>query len=69
MSNQFKNWNLIRGIRLVSGLGLAIYAFSSGEMMLLLIAGVFLFQAFFNVSCCGTSGCSIADKQTQQKEE
>lgn len=67
MNSLFKNWDAARIIRLVAGLGIGIYAIVSKDYMFLLLAGLFLFQATLNISCCGASGCSTSDATSQKQ--
>jgi len=67
MNNIFRNWNIARIIRLLAGLGLSIYAFTSKEYAFLFLAGLFLLQAVLNMSCCGTGGCSSSNENDQKQ--
>ncbi|WP_255499238.1 hypothetical protein [Dysgonomonas sp. HDW5A] len=57
MDRLLKNWYLMRIVRLLAGVGIAVYAISSKDYTFLLLAGLFLFQAIMNISCCGSKGC------------
>lgn len=65
MNSVFKNWYITRIIRLVAGIGIGIYAITSKDYIFLLLAGIFLFQAILNISCCGAAGCSTENQQKQ----
>ena len=67
MNNIFKDWNIARVIRLLAGVGLSIYAFTSKEYSFLFLAGFFLLQAVLNMSCCGAGGCSSSNEKEQKK--
>lgn len=67
MNNLLQNWDMARIIRLVAGVGIGIYAIVSKDYMFLLLAGLFLFQALLNISCCGASGCSTNDIASQKQ--
>lgn len=67
MNNLLKNWDMARIIRLVAGVGIGIYAIVSKDYIFLLLAGLFLFQALLNISCCGASGCSTSDTASQKQ--
>lgn len=67
MNKFLKNWNVARIIRLAAGVGLSIYAVTSKEYQFLLLAGLFLFQAILNLSCCGAGGCSSAGNGHQKQ--
>lgn len=57
MDRLLKNWDLMRIVRLLIGVGIAVYAISSKDYTFLLFAGLLLFQAIMNISCCGSKGC------------
>lgn len=61
-----KNWNIARIIRLIAGIGFGVYAIVGKEYILLLIAGLLLIQAVFNISCCGAGGCSPDGSKQQE---
>jgi hypothetical protein len=66
MNELLKNWDTARVIRLVAGVGVGVYALVSKDYLFLWLAGIFLFQALMNVSCCGAGGCA-AGTRTEQK--
>ncbi len=61
-----KNWDTVRIIRLIAGIGFGVYAIVGKEYILLLIAGLLLMQAVFNISCCGAGGCSSGGSKQQE---
>lgn len=66
MNSLLKGWDAARIIRLVAGVGIAVYAITSKDYLFLWLAGLFLFQAVLNISCCGAGGCSTS-KPPQSK--
>ena len=54
----FTGWNFMRWVRLVLGGVFAYQAVIMHDSLYGLFAGLFLFQAFFNVGCCGSQGCA-----------
>jgi hypothetical protein len=60
MNRFLTNWGFIRIIRLLAGIGTAIYGVLANDYIFLWIAGLFLIQSLFNLSCCGYNGCSTA---------
>lgn len=62
MSKLLNNWNISRIIRLVLGIGFAIYATIAKEYILYMLAGFFILQAALNVSCCGSGGCNTSNQ-------
>lgn len=66
----FTNWNVVRWVRLLFGLGAVITGFLQKEN-LAIIAGVFLvITALSNTGCCGANGCTpqINNKKEKSKE-
>ena len=55
----FTGWHFTRWLRLLLGILFAIQTIKSQEILPGFIAALFIFQAFTNTGCCGTSGCSI----------
>ena len=68
MNNILKNWGVARIIRVIVGIGFGIYAIISGDYTFLWLTGILIFQAVFNISCCGTGGCSSSSSTTDTKE-
>jgi multisubunit Na+/H+ antiporter MnhC subunit len=56
-NNLLKNWDVPRFIRLAAGIGIGIYAIVSRDYLWLWLAGMSLFQAVLNLSCCEAGGC------------
>lgn len=54
----FKNWNVIRFLRLGIGLAIVVQAIMASDMMIAFAGLLFTGMAVFNAGCCGTSGCS-----------
>lgn len=68
MNNILRGWDAARIIRLVAGVGIAVYAIASKDYLFLWLAGLFLFQAVLNISCCGAGGCwASAPSQSKPK--
>lgn len=54
----FENWDFMRILRLVVGLWLGYSAFADKQLIIGMMAGIFLIQAILNMGC-GSNGCSI----------
>ena len=54
----FSGWNLLRWIRLIIGIALAVEAFSGGNIIFGFVAGLLLLQVLTNTGCGGGS-CDI----------
>jgi hypothetical protein len=58
MNNRiFRNWSLIRAVRLLIGLALLYQAFLSGSLMLIVLALILCILPIINVGC-GTGACA-----------
>jgi hypothetical protein len=55
----------MRFFRLGLGIAIAIQAFRMNDLVAGFIAAIFLFQAFSNAGCCGSSACHIALQKKQ----
>ncbi len=53
------DWNLMRIFRLSLGILVEVEAFKNSELIFGLLGGVLLFQAIYNVGCCGSAGCDV----------
>ena len=69
----FKNWNLMRFLRLGLGIYIAVQAVVTLSLLSGVVAVFFLFQAITNTGCCGTNSCAIttkkSDSATHKEEE
>jgi len=66
----FTGWDLMRSLRLVMGIIIAMQAVQSGDVMLGFLSVFFLFQAVTNTGCCGSNGCSVPlNKSSVDKNE
>ena len=61
MNNILKNWDTTRIIRLIAGVGFGTYAIISKDYVFFWLTGILIFQAIFNISCCGAGGCSSSN--------
>lgn len=58
MNNYFKNWNIIRLIRLVIGVFIIVQGVQSKDWMLVTLGGVFSLMPIMNIGCCSTNNCN-----------
>ncbi len=65
----FKNWNLIRFLRLGIGLAIVVQAIIASDMMIALAGLLFSGMAVFNAGCCGTSGCSTPVRKADASKD
>ncbi|MEJ6980052.1 hypothetical protein WG906_06300 [Pedobacter sp. P351] len=56
----FIGWSFMRWLRLAMGLTVAYQAFELQNVLLGILAFLFIFQALANADCCGTSACNRA---------
>lgn len=61
------NWHAMRILRAA----LAIYSFvefsSTQDWIFLVFGGILAVQAIFDISCCGTGGCSTSQSKSRQQ--
>ncbi|MBA3900016.1 MAG: hypothetical protein H0X62_07370 [Bacteroidetes bacterium] len=62
------HWDYVRWLRLLIGIGFLIGSIISRDGLTALVGGFFLFQAVFNISCCGASGCATGTSKNQSNE-
>lgn len=55
------NWDIIRILRMLIGLVVGGYSIWTGNYFLATLGGLFIIQALFNLSCCGSGGCSTGN--------
>lgn len=58
-----KKWDFVRTLRLIIGLGTGGYAAWTGDTFLAVLGGLFIIQALFNLSCCGSGGCAVTSEK------
>lgn len=63
-----QNWNFIRVLRLLLGLGVAVQAIALKDPVLGAIGILFSAMAVFNWGCCGTTAC-YTPRQSMTKPE
>jgi hypothetical protein len=70
MTTLLKNWDFIRFLRLGIGLWLGYAAISEHQLIIGVMAGLFLLQAIMNIGC-GSKGCNVpfSKSNTNQKVE
>jgi hypothetical protein len=56
-------WNIIQWIRLMIGLLLVIQAITASNILIWIIAILFLFQALTNTGCCDGNRCDFTGKK------
>ena len=61
-----KNWDLMRIIRLLLSGIVIVYAIDSKEYGFLILGGFLLFQVIMNISCCGSTGCSVTKDKSKE---
>lgn len=69
MKRLLTNWNFTRIVRLAMAIFIFAYAIMEAQYLWLIVGGWFLYQALFNISCCGSNGCSIDHPNETTKEE
>lgn len=57
MREMFRNWDIVRIIRLIFGVIGVVASVSIGDYFLMTLGGIFILQAVLNLGCC-SAGCS-----------
>lgn len=66
----FREWGVMRWLRLILGLYFAYQAFMSKDSFSGFIASFLLLQAITNTGCCGSGGCGVpTQKYAENKPE
>ncbi len=65
----FKGWSFERYFRLGLAILMGIYAINTKEYSILIITAWLGGLALFNISCCGTRGCSTVPSETKENKE
>ncbi len=58
MTTLLKNWDFMRFLRLGIGLWLAYTAITEHQLIIGMMAGLFLLQGIMNIGC-GSKGCNV----------
>ena len=63
-------WNVLRIVRLVLGIGVIIQGIIASELLLIIAGIVVGSMALLNTGCCGAAGCnvSVSKKKTNAEE-
>jgi uncharacterized membrane protein len=64
LTTYLSKWHFVRVLQLVFGLMLVASGLYDNEIAYTIIGGIFLIQAFFNLSLCGARGCGIPQRNT-----
>ena len=62
-----QNWNIIRIIRLLMGIGIMYQGFSVGDKSIGFLGLIFTLLPLFNQGCCGVGGCETPINKNNQK--
>ena len=57
-----QNWNIIRIIRIIMGIGIMYQGFSVGDKSIGFLGLIFTLLPLFNQGCCGVGGCETPTK-------
>lgn len=59
-----KNWNIVRIIRLLMGIGIMYQGFSAGDKTIGFLGFIFTILPLLNQGCCGINGCENTTKKS-----
>ena len=68
MTTILKNWDFMRILRLGISLWLGYAAITEHQVIIGVMAGLFLLQALMNIGC-GSKGCNVPYRNSNQKIE
>lgn len=54
----FRNWNLVRALRLAMGVAIIIQAVMAKDILFGMIGALFTAMPVFNLGCCATGNCA-----------
>lgn len=54
-----QNWNFMRIIRLLLGVGILINGIITKDVTSIILGVAFAAMPVFNIGCCGTNGCAV----------
>lgn len=60
------NWHVMRWLRLGIGVYAMVMSIMHKDALLGFVSAFFLFQAITNTGCCGVSGCTTVNTDSQQ---
>ncbi len=60
----WKNWGLMRILRVLLGTAGIVSAITQADLVFGLLSGLILLTGIFNVGCCGAYGCSTGTCRT-----
>ncbi len=70
MKAYFKNWDLMRVLRLALGIIIIMQGVQTREWSFVVLGGLFSLMPLMNIGCCGASRCNtVAPKRNQKNEE
>lgn len=60
MKRLFRNWDVLRVIRLLSGAVFAAYGIYASDSLMIVLGGLLMLMAVVNWSCCTAGGCGTS---------
>ena len=68
MSNFFRNWNVIRIVRLLLGIAIIAQSVKSGQWALMIAGILFSLMPLFNIGCCAGVSCNVPVRKAGKPE-
>lgn len=62
MKRLFRNWDVLRVIRLLAGAVFAGYGIYASDSLMIILGGLLMLMAVVNWSCCAAGGCSTSSE-------
>jgi len=69
IQNIFKNWNVVRLLRLAMGIVLVVEAVKSGMWVLVAVGAVFTAMPVLNIGCCTAGNCSVPARRSKNRHD
>ena len=69
MKTILQGWHFMRILRLVLAIGILAQGITARDIVTILLGVVFGGMAVANIGCCGTAGCAVNQRSTNNKTE
>lgn len=69
MKTILQGWHFMRILRLVLAIGILAQGITARDTVTIFLGVVFGGMAVANIGCCGTTGCPVSQRSTNNKKE
>ena len=67
MKRLFRNWGVLRVIRLLSEAVFAAYGIYASDSLMIVLGGLLMLMAMVNRSCCAAGGCGTSSGRSEER--